>query len=113
MIRRKRNKIHGIKLACGSWCTNPAILKMEAMTYFKNIFCDSDQISQIPHGRVPNVLSMEDRLVLTSPVRNEEVHGALMSMKSYKALGPDGFQPIFFKMFWNDVGEDVCSFVRT
>jgi len=35
-----------------------------------------------------------------------------MSMKSYKAQGPDGFQPIFFKMFWNDVGNDLWHFVK-
>jgi len=33
-------------------------------------------------------------------------------MKSYKAPGPDGFQPIFFKMFWKDVGDDVWNSVK-
>jgi hypothetical protein len=35
-----------------------------------------------------------------------------MSMKSYKAPGPDGFQPIFFKMLWDDIGDDVWKFVK-
>lgn len=35
-----------------------------------------------------------------------------MGMKSYSAPGPDGFQAIFFKMYWDDVGEDVWHFVR-
>lgn len=35
-----------------------------------------------------------------------------MSMKSYKSPGPDGFQPIFFKMYWEHVGDDVWCFVR-
>lgn len=43
---------------------------------------------------------------------HEEVHGTLMSMKSsYKAPSRDGFQPIFYKMFWKKIGEDVCIFV--
>lgn len=42
----------------------------------------------------------------------EEVHKALISMKSYKAPGPDGFQPIFYKIFWNDVGDDIWRFMR-
>ena len=37
----------------------------------------------------------------------EETRAALMSMKSFKALRPDGFQPIFFKQYWNVVGHDI------
>lgn len=48
---------------------------------------------------------------LLKPVKKEEVFRALMSMKSYKAPGADGFQPIFFKMFWHEVGNDVWHFV--
>lgn len=46
------------------------------------------------------------------PITKEEVYRALMSKKSYKAPEPDGFQPIFFKMFWNDIGDDVWKFVK-
>nr|KYP44154.1 Transposon TX1 uncharacterized [Cajanus cajan] len=34
-----------------------------------------------------------------------------MKMKSYKALGPNGFQPIFYKMYWSVVREDVWRLV--
>jgi hypothetical protein len=33
-------------------------------------------------------------------------------MKSYKAPGPDDFQPIFFKLFWDDIGNDIWNFVK-
>jgi hypothetical protein len=36
-----------------------------------------------------------------------EVRNAIFSMQSFKAPGPDGFQPLFFKHFWDVVGEDV------
>nr|KYP40885.1 Retrovirus-related Pol polyprotein LINE-1 [Cajanus cajan] len=48
---------------------------------------------------------------LLAPITKEEVYQALLSMKSYKAPGPNGFQPIFFKMYWEDVGDMVWSFV--
>ena len=32
-----------------------------------------------------------------------------MGMKSFKAPGPDGFQPFFFKHFWPLVGDDVWN----
>lgn len=51
-------------------------------------------------------------LSLLKTVSKQEVHKALMSMKSYKAPGPDEFQPIFYKMFWNEVGDEVWRFVR-
>lgn len=34
-------------------------------------------------------------------------------MKSHKASDLNGFQPIFFKIFWNDVGDDGWKFVRS
>lgn len=37
----------------------------------------------------------------------DEVKQALFSMNSYKALGPNGFQPIFYKTYWNIVGKDI------
>lgn len=34
VIRRKRNKIHGLNLPSGSWCTDPDTLKAEALKAF-------------------------------------------------------------------------------
>lgn len=33
-------------------------------------------------------------------------------MKSFKAPGPDGFQPIFVKHFWDLVNEDIWHLVK-
>lgn len=49
---------------------------------------------------------------LTKEVSKEEIRRALVKMGSYKALGPDGFQPIFFKETWNINGMTVCAFVK-
>lgn len=32
-------------------------------------------------------------------------------MRSWKALGPDGYQPGFFKKTWKITGQNVCNFV--
>ena len=37
----------------------------------------------------------------------EEVKIAVMSMNSLKAPDPDGFQPFFFKQYWDLVSEDL------
>lgn len=112
IIRRKRNKIHGIHLPSGMWCTDPSMLKEEVVKFFKDIFCSTTERRLGGNGMIKNTLGEVERYDLIKPVTIEEVYGALMSMKSYKAPGPDGFQPIFFKMFWNEVGEDVWMFVK-
>ena len=40
-----------------------------------------------------------------------EVRNAIFSMQSFKALGPDGFQSLIFKHFWDVVGEDFWKYV--
>nr|KYP38976.1 hypothetical protein KK1_039722 [Cajanus cajan] len=37
---------------------------------------------------------------------------SMMSMKSFKAPGPDGFQPFFFKQYWLIVGEELWLTVK-
>jgi len=50
-------------------------------------------------------------MVLLEPTSKMEVHQAFMSMNSYKALGPNGFQPIFLNIYWEITGDDVWQFV--
>ena len=58
-------------------------------------------------------LSEQRRDSLTTPVLKERVKRAVFSMKSYKTSGPDGFQPIFFKHFWERIGDDIWHLVHT
>lgn len=96
----------------GSWCTHPEILKREATDFFKKLF-HVDAYVDVNHLQVPTVptLHQEGVAALMAPVSMEEVRKAVFSMKSYKAPGPDGFQPLFFKHFWELVRDDLWSFV--
>jgi len=58
-------------------------------------------------------LSEQCRDSLTTPVLKKEVRSAVFSMKSSKAPGPDGFQPIFLKHFWEKIGDDIWRLVHT
>jgi hypothetical protein len=107
IIRRKRNKIHGIRLQSGEWCTDPDIMKGEALKFFKDLFCSSQPMINSTEEDVVNSLDDTAIAELVRPVTKIEVYDALMSMKSYKAPGPNGFQPIFFKRFWEVVGDDL------
>ncbi|MCI21120.1 cytochrome P450 89A2-like, partial [Trifolium medium] len=112
IIRRKRNKIHGIRLSSGEWCTDPEIMKTEALAFFKELFCHNQAVSSSVSANSVSALDIVSMTELSKPVSKKEVFDALMSMKSYKAPGPDGFQPIFFKLFWNDIGDDLWNFVK-
>lgn len=112
VVRRKRNKIHGLHLPSGEWCTDEDLLKRQAVHFFRSLFGSKENVSDDATTSLPSIFSKKGRTALTKPVTKEEVHQALMSMMSYKAPGPDGFQPIFFKLFWDEVGDEVWSFVR-
>ena len=57
-------------------------------------------------------LSAHKAVELACISSNAEIHGALKSMKPYKALGPDGLPSGFFQRHWNCVGDSVKEEVR-
>ena len=97
VIRRKRNHIHRLKLDDGQWCSNEERLAEEVLGFFRKLFAEdtSMQETSMHHESFPS-LSEAERQVLVQPVTKEEVRYALMSMKSFSAPGPVGFQPIFY-----------------
>nr|XP_029143833.1 uncharacterized protein LOC114924217 [Arachis hypogaea] len=75
---------------------------------------------QVLHQELNAVLLQEELLWyqksreqwLVEPVTSEEVKRAVMTMSSFKAPGPDGFQAIFYKEFWDSLSNDVCGLVK-
>nr|XP_029148267.1 uncharacterized protein LOC114925184 [Arachis hypogaea] len=73
---------------------------------------------QVLHQELNAVLLQEELLCteacqkLVEPVTSEEVKRAVMTMSSFKAPGPDGFQAIFYKEFWDSLSNDVCRLVK-
>nr|KYP37152.1 Transposon TX1 uncharacterized [Cajanus cajan] len=109
----RRNKIQGLLLPDGSWHTDPVVMKMEAVRFFKELFSFNNAHGPLDmHAGVPPGLGGEAQSALTAPVTREEVRRAVMSMKSFKAPGPDGFQPFFFKQYWPIVGDELWRTVK-
>jgi len=111
VIRRRINKITGLNVE-DTWYTDASTLKREATKFFMHLFQCNDPCN--PHSfqlnNIPSIgINMHDHLL--KPVTMEEVKDAIFSMQSYKAPGPDGFQPIFFKTYWHIVGNDVWKMV--
>ncbi|XP_072084637.1 uncharacterized protein [Arachis hypogaea] len=113
VIRRKRNKIHGLFLEDGSWTTETTTLEMAANSFFQKLFSTREDIDLDAMGPFPcPSLSTEACQKLVEPVTSEEVKRAVMTMSSFKAPGPDGFQAIFYKEFWDSLSNDVCRLVK-
>lgn len=49
---------------------------------------------------------------LSKIVTKKEVLAALNYVSPYKALGPNGFQVIFYKQFWHIIGDHVFHVVK-
>lgn len=113
IVRRKRNKIHGLYLSDGTWSTDQDQLKIEAQAYFNNIFSRDMQTTrnQIMETMVPHITE-EGINTLLAPVTKEEVRRAVMAMHPFKAPGPDGFQNFFYKQYWHVVGDDLHCIVQ-
>lgn len=50
VVRRKRNKIDGLHISSGAWCTDPTILQEEAVKFFQDLFCTKEVLA---HGCHP------------------------------------------------------------
>lgn len=113
VIRRKKNTVHRLKLEDGSWCSDKTMLGGIAQDYFVNLFARDTNMPQtnLPQVAIPR-LSDVAQVLLSHEVEKEEVRSALMSMKSFTAPGPDGFQPFFYKKFWDQVGDDLWHLVK-
>lgn len=102
--RRKRNTIKRLKRE------DEEPLKEHIANYFFNIFSsmagkDNEEILHVVQPRVTK--EMND--ILRAEYTEEEVKRALDNIGDLKAPGPDGMPAIFFKRFWQIVGNQVTK----
>ncbi|XP_072064261.1 uncharacterized protein [Arachis hypogaea] len=105
IMRRKRNKVQGLFLEDGRWSTDPQELEECAIGFYRDLFCNVEQIELDVMGdqELPS-LSCEAIESITRNVSKKEVRKVVMGMNSFKAPRADGFQAFFFKEYWEVVG---------
>ena len=76
--------------------------------YYSRLFSSSNShdFDCILDG-VDEVVTDEMRVDLAWPYTTEEVDAAIKETAPLKALGPDGMSPLFYQIYWTDVGTDV------
>lgn len=113
VVRRRRNYVTGLQID-GTWCYDAETLKRGASQFFKKLFLSSDHCDPTSlHLRAIPKIPPELSELLTRPVLEGEVKEALFSMDPYKAPGPDGFQPVFFRNYWHVISKDIWFLVAT
>ncbi|XP_072087145.1 uncharacterized protein [Arachis hypogaea] len=86
---------------------------MAANSFFQKLFSIREDIDLDAMGHFPcPSLSTKACQKLVEPVTSEEVKRVVMTMSSFKAPGPDGFQEVFYKEFWDSLSNDVCGLVK-
>lgn len=94
----------------GSCVSDEEGVKKLISDHFSTVFGEESSVVQSPNFSRQRILPESARDLLIRPVCKEEVRNALRSMKSYKAPGPDGLQPIFLKSFWD--GDAVVAMIQ-
>ena len=82
---------------------------------FIDLFCTSFSSAPRSVWWVDNwtaCISVEESLMLSSPIFTDEIKAALWSMKPFKAPGPDGLHAGFFQRSWHTVGTTVVKEVQ-
>lgn len=80
----------------GNWVSDPNAVKSLMMDYWKSLFQEegNSQYGEFMPNSFPHI-PRDDWNNLTRPYSPCEIKASIMSIKPYKAPGPDGFQSIF------------------
>uniref|UniRef100_A0A2N9H629 Reverse transcriptase domain-containing protein n=1 Tax=Fagus sylvatica TaxID=28930 RepID=A0A2N9H629_FAGSY len=112
VIRRRRNAINIIKSDGGEWITEKKKIREHFQAKFIEHF--SEEEVEFPpdlEGLVPHSITTEENEELCRIPTPQEIKKALFDMPTLKAPGPDGFPVLFYKKYWDIVGNNVIKAV--
>ena len=108
--RRRKKRIAQLRVR-NRLMKNPRVIKKEIVRFYKKLY--SQKI--LPHVFLPDgfllKISQEQASILERMPSKEEISLAVKSCDPSKAPGYDGFNLNFIKKFWDDFGEEICSFI--
>lgn len=113
--RRKINKIEHLQDNNGGICRSDEGLKRIARDYILELFEKGPSVRENVVATVNTVITIEDNETLTAPFSIDEFKEATFSMQADKCPRADGFNPGFYRNFWNMCGKEVydagCSWL--
>lgn len=113
--QRRHNLIKGLYDHNGDWQDSDARIEHVVTQYFSDIF--SAGIYDMDHMRaivdlIPSCVTEEMNSDLIAPYFGEEIRTALFQMHPNKSPGPDGFSPLFYQRYWEEIGPDIVLAVQ-
>lgn len=112
--RRRRNQLKGLEDVHGVKHKSIEVMTSVVLDYFSDLFTSSrpeitmDKVDFVGHRLTNDMIDM-----LSRPYSREEVEVALADMHPCKSPGPDGLPALFYKRYWEMVGDDICDVVST
>jgi hypothetical protein len=110
MKRRKKNTIKGLVDHDGMMQEDGEVMCNIVQDYFENLFTsevgdpDPGVLSDVQRNVTPDM-----NIGLMAQFSYEEVKKALFQIGDLKALGPDGMHAVFYKRFWELLGDDLVK----
>jgi predicted XRE-type DNA-binding protein len=106
--RKRRNRITNLKKENNEIIEGQEELKQHIYDYYKSLFTSqpATNLSELLEHVQPRVSNFINDS-LCSPFTEDEVIEALQNIGDLKAPGPDGMPAIFYKTFWDVVGDQV------
>jgi hypothetical protein len=110
--RRKRNRIDSIMDKQGTTHTDDEHIEKTLTYHFKELFTSQNtRNTHLAVEVVRNRLTEDMKETLNTHFTAEEVHHAIMSMKSLAAPGPDGLPALFYHNYWEIINKDITEAV--
>jgi hypothetical protein len=108
--RKKMNRIKKLKRDDGGVVEDEEAMREVATNYFSSLFTSSTgtRMNELLEHIEPRVTE-EMNEVLCAEFTSKEVVDALESIGDFKAPGLDGMHSVFYKKFWDIVGEKVTE----
>ena len=112
IIRRKRNYISEIKLENGSWIRDREDIQRYFLDNFSSLYNTSHpQFPENLESLIQPFVIDQDNLELCRVPSRDEIKKVVFGMKALKAPGPDGFLVLFYKHYWDIVGDQLMLVV--
>jgi hypothetical protein len=99
-----------LKKESGGWVENEVEKRNFITNHFSQLFRSSgNQNSERLLDCVENKVTNEMNAALLQDFSRDEVYAALKSIGNLKAPGPDGMPALFYKEYWDIVGDEVVT----
>lgn len=104
--RRQKNTILGLQDDFGCWRDNAEDIEIIMLDYYTSIFqSDMPSTFEVVKEALEPKVTPEMNAALLREFHPDEVRNALQQMHLLKSPRPDGMPPVFYKKFWNVVGQ--------